>query len=172
MVDDDGLFDYCKKPVLVMGCGNILYADDGFGPEVIKYIKENCEVPEEVYLLDAGAGGREILFNIVLSEKRPDLIIIVDAVTTIGKEPGEIFELTLEELGAEKADDFFLHLVPTSNMLMDLRDQASVEILILACQAGYIPEEHMEQGLSDRVGAVVPVMAKNVIDHAQRHLQR
>ena len=26
---------------LIVGCGNTLYGDDGFGPEVIRYIKEN-----------------------------------------------------------------------------------------------------------------------------------
>ena len=26
---------------LIVGCGNILFKDDGFGPEVINYMKEN-----------------------------------------------------------------------------------------------------------------------------------
>lgn len=46
--------------IIVVGCGNILFADDGFGPEVIKalgeYSKEN-PLPDNVMLIDAGTGG-------------------------------------------------------------------------------------------------------------------
>ena len=29
--------DYCKARVVILGCGNILFGDDGFGPEAVEY---------------------------------------------------------------------------------------------------------------------------------------
>ena len=44
---------------LVVGCGNVLFKDDGFGPMVIHaiedYFKENdLEMPEDTQFIDAG----------------------------------------------------------------------------------------------------------------------
>ena len=44
---------------LVVGCGNVLFKDDGFGPMVIHaiedYFKENdIEMPEDTQFIDAG----------------------------------------------------------------------------------------------------------------------
>jgi coenzyme F420 hydrogenase subunit delta len=36
-----------KKRVLVLGCGNILFGDDGFGVEVTRYLKDNPNVPDD-----------------------------------------------------------------------------------------------------------------------------
>ena len=77
-----------QVPTLILGCGNTLFGDDGFGPAVIDYLEKHCRVPEEVAILDVGTGTREILFNMVLSDKRPKTIIIVDAVD-VGRTPGD-----------------------------------------------------------------------------------
>ena len=30
-MQEDATPDYCSKPVLILGCGNLLFGDDGFG---------------------------------------------------------------------------------------------------------------------------------------------
>jgi coenzyme F420 hydrogenase subunit delta len=161
------VFDYCKKKVLVMGAGNILFGDDGFGPAVIEEL-DRRKLPKDLYILDVGSSARGILFNILLSEKIPKVLIIVDSMTkqTAKKRSGTVLEVGLEDLGAEKSDDFQFHYVPTSNMLLDLRDQRGMTVIIIACVVKDIPKEQMFMGLSEPVRAAVPVAADLVIKRA------
>ena len=78
------------KSILIFGCGNILFGDDGFGPAVVRELQESYVLPEDVLALDVGTSVREILFDILLSERRPERLIIVDAVDR-GREPGALF---------------------------------------------------------------------------------
>ena len=62
----DYIPDYFKKPVLVFGCGNVLFGDDGFGPQAVEYFKKNYSIPENVEVMNAGTSIRNILFDIIL----------------------------------------------------------------------------------------------------------
>lgn len=146
--------DRYKKPVLVFGCGNILFGDDGFGPEVIKYLGKNYRIPEYVELINAGTSIRGVLFDIVLAEKKPDMIIIVDAIDA-GRKPGEIFKIEIEDIPENKIDDFSMHQLPTSNLLKELKDHCKVNIRIYSCQVENIPEK-VTPGLSKTLTSAVP----------------
>lgn len=143
-----------QKSTLILGCGNTLFGDDGFGPAVIDYLEKDCRVPEDVTILDAGTGAREILFNIALGEKKPKRIIIVDAVDC-RREPGDMFTVPIEDLPEKKIDDFCLHQLPTSNLLKELRDLCQVEVILLAVQPESVPET-VRPGLSRKVKDAVP----------------
>lgn len=138
--------DMYTKRILVLGCGNILLGDDGFGPAVVDYISRNYTVPDYAVVVNAGTSVRKILFNITLSEKKPEKIIIIDAVDC-SRMPGEIFELAIDEIPVKKLDDFSMHQLPTSNLLRELKQLCSVNILIIACQTLIIPDE-VHPGLS------------------------
>jgi coenzyme F420 hydrogenase subunit delta len=152
---------YCQKEILVAGCGNKLFGDDGFGPEVVEYLLSHYTIPDSICLLDVGTGIRKILFTISLSGPRPKVIVIIDAVDKERK-PGEIFEITLDEIPKEKIDDFSIHQVPSSNLLKELQDFCSVKVRIMACQIKMIPEE-MQSGLSEEVEKAVPLMAQWIV---------
>ncbi len=153
---------YCQKEILIAGCGNTLFGDDGFGPEVIEYLLDHYNVPDNICLLDVGTGIRKILFTISLSEPRPKVIVIIDAVDK-GRSPGEIFEISLDEIPHEKIDDFSIHQVPSSNLLKELQDLCAVKVRVLACQIKAIPET-MRGGLSEPLQKAVPLMAQRIAD--------
>ncbi|MBU0600766.1 hydrogenase maturation protease [bacterium] len=138
--------DIYSKRVLILGCGNVLFGDDGFGPEVCKYLTENHQIPEDVGVEDCGTGVREILFDIRLSSQKIVEIIIVDAIDS-GRRPGEIFEMNPDDLSPAKSDDFLIHALPTSNLLKELRDKCGIKVSILACQISHIPPQ-VKMGLS------------------------
>jgi len=138
--------DWFEKRILILGCGNILFGDDGFGPEVARRCLEECQIPSDVSALNAGTSVRNILFDVLLSERRPSKIVILDAIDC-GRPPGDLFELDLDAYPTHKVDDFSMHQVPTSNLLRELRDLGSVEVRVLACQVAHIPEE-VSPGLS------------------------
>lgn len=155
--------EYCLKPRLILGCGNRLLGDDGFGPAVIDRLVEEYEIPDDVCALDAGTGVRNILFTLCLSEIRPREILLIDAVDD-RREPGEVFETAAEDLPQGKADDFFLHQAPTSNLVKGLLSRG-VRITILGCQPTPTPES-VVQGLSPTViGGVEQACKRIALSH-------
>ena len=61
--------------IVVAGCGNPLYADDGFGPAVVESLKD-LELPENVTVVDAGLGGPHFVFTLLNPESTKTLIIV------------------------------------------------------------------------------------------------
>jgi coenzyme F420 hydrogenase subunit delta len=142
------------KPILIFGCGNVLFGDDGFGPQVIEHLHQHYRLPLSVGAFDVGTSISDLLFDLLLSTRRPARIIIVDAVTDPNRSPGELFEMEIQDLPAAKSVDFSLHQFPSVNLLQELRDFAGIQVHILAVQAGRIPDA-VQPGLSPEVQAAV-----------------
>ncbi|MGB2603076.1 MAG: hydrogenase maturation protease [Candidatus Sulfotelmatobacter sp.] len=157
-LDESDLPDFCRKPIVVLGIGNVLFGDDGFGCAVVDSLESHCQIPETVCLLDAGTGVRKLLFTLCLSPARPQRLLIIDAIDA-GRTPGEIFEIDPAEIPPVKLDDFSMHQLPTSNLLRELQETCGVEVRVLACQTGPLPEE-ISQGLSTAVRRAVPQAAE------------
>jgi coenzyme F420 hydrogenase subunit delta len=164
MLEEDAseLPEFCLKPTLVLGCGNTLFGDDGFGCALVDYITAHCDVPEAVCLLDVGTGVRKLLFTLCLSPRRPRRLLILDALDA-GRSPGELFEIDPAQIPAVKLDDFSLHQLPTSNLLRELQESCGVEVRVLACQTGPLPEQ-IQPGLSPEVGAALPRAAAWLVE--------
>ncbi|MFQ6106870.1 MAG: hydrogenase maturation protease [Thermoplasmata archaeon] len=139
--------EWYGKRVLVLGCGNILFGDDGFGPSVVEFLKENFEIPDDVYVEDVGTSVRHILFTVLLGKKKPERIVIIDSMD-VGRVPGEVFETEADCLPEKKRDDFSMHQMPTSNLLRELSDLAGVDVVLISCQVERIPDE-VSTGLQD-----------------------
>ncbi len=158
----DPVPDYLKKSVLVFGCGNILFGDDGFGPAVIEHFLDHFEQPENSCIMNVGGSVRELLFDIAIGDRKPDRVIIIDAVDK-DREPGTIFEISVDDLPKNKTDDYSMHQVPTSNLLRELRDICNIDVRVLVCQTEHIPEE-VEPGLSDTMQNAVPGMCAKLVE--------
>jgi len=149
------------KDIIVLGCGNILFGDDGFGSFVAEHLQSSSLLPENVSVINAGTGVRGLLFDLVLSERKPRKIIVIDAVD-VGRKAGEVFKLNIDELPKNKTDDFTLHEMPTSNLLQELKDFCNVKVIIIAGQIESIPES-VRPGLSDALAKSVAVAAEEVL---------
>jgi coenzyme F420 hydrogenase subunit delta len=158
--------EYHSKSVLVLGCGNRLFGDDGFGPAAVEYLNKNYSLPDGVAAIDTGTSVRNILFDIVLSEKKPKTIIIVDAVN-VGKKPGEIFELDVSEIPRNKIDDFSMHQLPTSNLLFELKKLCAVDVRLICVQVEDIPDS-VRPGVSETLLRSLPAVCEKIkeyVDH-------
>ena len=149
------------KQCLVFGCGNPLFGDDGFGPEVVNHIETRYPLPDHAACLDVGTSIRDFLFDILLSPQKPRQIIIVDAAQRPEKQPGDVFEIAIDEMNPKKVSDFSLHQFPTTNMLSELKAATDMDIRVLVGQIETIPD-HVSPGLSPKVASAVPV-ASNII---------
>ena len=153
-----------KKSILVFGCGNILFGDDGFGPAVIEHLKKHTLLPEHVLAMDVGTSIRDILFDLALSEKKPEKIIVVDAVDYPDRKPGDVFEIPVEGIPEKKTADFSLHQFPTVNILQELRDHTGIQITILVGQTDTLPEM-IQPGLSKTMQGAVAEACERIIHH-------
>lgn len=88
---DDG-FAPAPCDVLVIGCGNILRADDAVGPILIRHLWERG-VPGSTRMVDGGTAGMDVAFQM----RGAGRVVIVDASST-GSAPGTIFRVPGEAL--------------------------------------------------------------------------
>jgi hydrogenase maturation protease len=71
--------------IRVLGLGNVLMSDDGFGPFVIRVLEANYDCPAGVEFVDVGTPGLDLTPFLLGA----DAVIFVDTVTSHGV-PGEI----------------------------------------------------------------------------------
>jgi coenzyme F420 hydrogenase subunit delta len=157
------LTDISSKDILIFGCGNILFGDDGLGAAVVKYLQENYTLPENVLVQDVGTGIREILFDLALSQEKPKKLIIVDAVDYPDRTPGEVFEISVDGIPAKKTSDFSLHQFPTVNILKELQEETDIAVHIIVAQVAHLPEE-VQPGLSAEITRALPEVCNRLMD--------
>jgi len=155
--------DYCRCETLVLGCGNELFGDDGFGPAVARRLGRSAELPRSAVALDVGTSVRQVLFNIVLSPLRPRRIVVVDAVDDKkGRRSGEVWTMKARDLPEVKCDDFSMHQLPTSNLLRELDELGGVEVTCVVAQITPLPGE-VRPGLSEPLQRAVPRAAEMIL---------
>ena len=71
--------------IRVLGLGNVLMSDDGFGPFVVRVLEATYECPPDVEFIDAGTPGLDLTPFLLDSQA----VIFVDTVSSRGT-PGEI----------------------------------------------------------------------------------
>ena len=158
--------DHCAKDVVILCCGNVLFGDDGFGPAVAARLNAGA-VPEWAAVIDAGTGVRQLLFDMVLSERRPRLVIVVDAVELDDRKPGEVFEIPLDRIPKVQVSEFSVHQAPTSNLLQELQELGDVHVSVIVCQVASVPEEMTEE-MSSAVEAAVQRAASTIVERFLR----
>ncbi len=76
------------KNISIIGIGNLLMGDEGFGVHVIRYLEKNFLFPDQVELVDCGTAG--IYMAPVFEQSK--MAIVVDAAQIEGK-PGQVIRL-------------------------------------------------------------------------------
>lgn len=105
----DGLF---TAENTVLGIGNIILSDEGFGVRVVEYLEKNFTFPENVQLIDGGTLGIE-LTHFVTGTKR---LLIVDSIDS-GAKPGKTFHLRDDEIKKHFAQKISAHEVGIQDVL-------------------------------------------------------
>ena len=71
--------------IRVLGLGNVLMSDDGFGPFVVRVLEATYECPKDAEFVDAGTPGLDLTPFLLGT----DAVVFVDTVSSRGT-PGEI----------------------------------------------------------------------------------
>lgn len=156
-----------NAPVVVFGCGNTLFGDDGVAPAAVGELAREHAGEKHAAFVDAGTSIRSLLADLLLSGASPRRIVLVDAVMEPGREPGSIEEARLEPApkgGAEGlcGTALSLHQAPTPELLEAARVRLGCDVRVLTVQGEHIPEA-MEQGLSLAVSRAIPPLKRAIL---------
>ena len=143
--------------IVIAGCGNPLFADDGFGPAVIEELQK-LTLPDNVKVVDAGLGGPHFIFTMLDPEVTKRLVIV--DIADYGAEPGSITKLRVEDLPPGSYRD--AHSWDIAEPLQRIKD--SVDITIIGCQPKRVTDPNMEIGLSDEVSKAIPRTVRIVLE--------
>lgn len=137
--------------VLVLGIGNLLWADEGFGVRALEALHEAYEVPPSVLLMDGGTQGMNLLDPVV---SHP-WVLVFDAID-FGLAPGSLRVLRGREVPAWAGAKMSLHQQSFQELLAvaDLKDQFPPTLTLIGVQ----PERLSDFGgsLSASVKAQLP----------------
>lgn len=147
---------------MILGCGNPLFGDDGFGPAVIARLHE-IGLPEAVQAIDVGTSIREQLLDYLLDPRlRPQALVVVDAAYRDDLDPGTLWSCHPRELSACKTHDFSLHQFPTVNLLAELEAATGMQIALVLAQAATLPEG-VAPGLSPAMAQAVDAACQLIL---------
>jgi hydrogenase maturation protease len=139
--------------ILVAGVGNVLRADDGFGPAVAARLDD---LPDGVEVVETGIGGIALLQELLAG---CDGLVLVDAVDR-GAPPGTVFALEPEVDDAVHVPD--VHLANPERVLAMAKAMGALpeRVLVVGCQPADVDE--LSEHLSPEVQRAVAVAAARV----------
>jgi hydrogenase 3 maturation protease len=130
---------------LILGIGNPLRGDDGFGPELVFRIRGTS-----IHAIDAGTTPENYLGAVV--RMKPKLVLVADA-ADMGASPGELALLGRDEI--DQVGGFSTHTMSPALFMRQLEDLCGARILMLAVQPA---STAFGQGLSREVEGSLEVL--------------
>lgn len=148
--------------ILILGIGNILFADEGIGVHFIHYIKEKYQVDSthQVVFLDGGTLAQHLIPIIV----EYDYLIIIDTVNAQGAKKGEVYFFDFENVPTEidwQGSAHEVEMLQTLTMMDLVGDRPTTKII------GIVPTiiEPIEFSLSQAVSEAVGTVEDTLIQH-------
>ena len=137
------------QKILILGVGNLLLKDDGFGVHLVNSLK-GAALPDNVTLLEAGTVSHQLIP--MLHEM--DHLIVVDVVEA-GDTPGALFRFSPDDMKFPVAQQASLHQISLVDVLhMAALTGSKPKTVIIGVQPKDVSSWSME--LSDELLAVIP----------------
>ena len=142
-----------RPAVLVLGIGNVLWADEGFGVRAVEALHEGWGMPENVSLIDGGTQGMYLLDHVCSADR----VLVLDAID---------FKLAPGTLRVFRDDE-----VPVwSDTMMSLHQATFQELLSLARVRGRFPEKitliGVQPDVLDDLGGSLSPLVRARLDEA------
>ncbi|MCC8935710.1 HyaD/HybD family hydrogenase maturation endopeptidase [Bradyrhizobium sp. Arg62] len=121
-----------KKRILVLGIGNILWADEGFGVRALEEFHRRYAIDDNVTILDGGTQG----LYLVSFLEQADCLIVFDAID-YGLSPGQLKLVRDDEVPKfAAATKVSLHQTGFQEVLSaaDLLGRCPRELALIGCQ--------------------------------------
>lgn len=145
--------------VLVVGVGNILHGDDGFGVEVVKRLSAE-ELPPDVTVTETGIGGIHLVHELMAGY---DALVVIDAVDR-GRAPG-----TVMIIEAEVIDVGEFPVLERHDLLADMHLATPERALMVAKAAGVLPERTIIIGCQPAETDTLEIGLSSAVSNAVAH---
>ena len=147
-----------SKEITVLGIGNTILSDEGFGVKVVEHLKKNYDFPENVALIDGGTLGVELQHFIVGTKK----LLIIDSIDG-GVEAGKIFHLRGDEILKHFTQKISAHEIGIQDILtmLEITDKKIPVVDLIGAQP-YSLDAGTE--LTPEMKKLVPIFAEKVLE--------
>jgi len=145
-----------ETEVSVLGIGNVLWADEGFGVRAVEALHDAWEMPAGVELVDGGTQGMLLLNRIETSR----CVLVLDAVD-FGLAPGELLVLRDRDVPNWAGTKMSLHQQSFQDLLAiaDLHERFPPRLTLIGVQ----PESMMDFG-----GSLTPPVRGRLAEALER----
>lgn len=118
------------KNILVLGIGNMLLGDEGFGPQAAAWLADNFDWPDNVQVVDGATRGLMLMSELL----ECDVAIIMDIILA-GGEKGAFYRLGSEDLDKSWTGKYSMHQTSLQDILAscELIDHRP-EVIVLAME--------------------------------------
>ena len=147
-------------PLLVLGLGNVLLADDGVGSAAVTELLDRYEPCDGARVLDGGTLGLSLLPYL----DQANVVILVDAIRA-NAPPGTFVRLDGDEVAPAVLTRLSPHQIGVADLLDGARwlDRYPARVILL----GLVPESiELAIGLTPRVAGGLPGLVTRVVGEA------
>jgi len=148
--------------ILILGIGNILFADEGVGVHTVNYIKEkyDFESSHQIDIVDGGTLAQHLIPIIV----EYDYLIIVDTINAPKAEIGDVYFFDFDQIPADldwQGSAHEVEMLQTLTMMDLVGDRPTTKIF------GIVPTviEPITFALSPEVTNAVSIVEETLLKH-------
>ncbi len=134
-----------KEKITILGVGNILLADEGFGVHFVRWLSGRYKTSENVQIIDGGTLGYALL-DIICS---CDNLIVID-VLKAKDTPGSIYRFDIQEMQAQMPPPTTAHEVTFFDVLFKAELMDELPETVFLC---IVPKDYGDMNLE-----MTPVM--------------
>lgn len=140
--------------ISVVGIGNIIMQDEGFGVRCAEYLQTITDYPDYVQIIDGGTLGMDLMPYIADTKK----LLLIDAIN-IDAPVGSFHSFSGEELNAYFKDKLSVHDLGVNDMLavFKITDNPIEEVVVMGIKPAVVS---MGLELTTEVGAKIPEVAQ------------
>lgn len=146
-----------KQNIVVIGVGNTIHADDGFGVHMLRELEPDPRLPIGITFIDGGTRGLDLLAFLHDCTR----LLLLDAVD-VGEQPGTMLRLAGEELRGFTTGTS-VHQLGVADLLntLPLVSDIEREVVLLGVQPG---STDWETELSPPVEAAVAPLVEQAVE--------
>jgi hydrogenase maturation protease len=151
------------KPIVILGLGNILMGDEGFGVHFVRWFAGRRRQPAGLEIIDGGTLGYMLLETIC----RAGHLIVVDCIR-LDDSPGSLYRFSRSEMEAHLPPPTSAHEVKFADVLCKAEMTGECPEMTFLCA---VPERigDMDLELSPAVRATFPELEKILLAELAAH---
>jgi hydrogenase maturation protease len=129
--------DEPRADVLVLGIGNVLWADEGFGVRAVEALHRRWEMPPNVSVVDGGTQGVYLLEHVCSAQR----VVVLDAID-FGFAPGTLHVFRDGEVPEGSATAISLHQATFQELLSlaRVRDRFPARITLIGVEPAVLDD--------------------------------